>query len=132
MQNDEIRLSLYRFGQDPLHVALTLERDQAKVLARLPRDREIDPREAARAMEQDEQRRGLTKQIGNHLAARLLDLVRSRDTQNGYEPEPMDPKAKREPANFTDLGSALAWLILADEDLEDVLLQCGPRNCWTS
>lgn len=111
-------------GREPLHAMDWVEEDTARCFDALPKNREIDPRDMARAMMQQDERRRLSVWLGQAVAARLLNLIESHDTKNGYPGE-----GKHHPAaySFASLGHAFARLVMADGSFDRVL-SCYPQG----
>lgn len=123
MDHAEIRLTLYRPHLPEKSLAFQLRDNLERCLGQLPKDREIDPRSYAIAAEQMSQRDDLTRHIGRSFAGGLMKILQDSDTVNGY---PNEAETKPVELNFTDLGSALALLILSHPWIVEAVQDLGP------
>jgi hypothetical protein len=72
-----------------LRAAVKVTEQEARPFQQLPRDRELSflPDEASRARVQKAERERLANFLAMQLVEKLLQLVESQDTVNGYAPE---------------------------------------------
>jgi hypothetical protein len=81
-----------REGENPREYAFTIDEHLwQEAFGALPRNREIDPREYRRAIDQQRRREHLAYMVSRALASKiaeqLLQWVTDGDTINGYTPE---------------------------------------------
>jgi hypothetical protein len=86
----KIEVFIRRFGRPTLSCCLDVDDSASRCFGRLSTTRELHPGDAARAVEQQQDRTRLAKSLGRAIGGRLVAMLDADDTVNGYEPEPKD------------------------------------------